>query len=82
MFGSDWPVCRAGCSYAQWLGTVQELCGGLSAAERESVLGGTARQAYGLDTRLRGSAGRGARGARDGSGRPAFHAGRDSGGEP
>jgi L-fuconolactonase len=53
MFGSDWPVCLVGVSYAQWLATVRELCGGLSAAERESVLGGTARRAYGLDARRR-----------------------------
>jgi len=53
MFGSDWPVCLAGCGYAQWLGTVRELCRGLSAAEREEVLGGTARDAYGLDARSR-----------------------------
>jgi L-fuconolactonase len=51
MFGSDWPVCLAGCGYAQWLGTVRALCGELSARERESVLGGTARLAYGLDKR-------------------------------
>ena len=48
MFGSDWPVCLAACSYSQWLAAVRELCGGLSAAERERVLGGTARLAYGL----------------------------------
>jgi len=51
MFGSDWPVCLAGCGYAQWLGTVRELCRGLSAAERGKVLGGTAREAYGLDAK-------------------------------
>ena len=51
MFGSDWPVCLAACSYSQWLATVRELCGGLSAAERERVLGGTARLAYGLGAR-------------------------------
>jgi L-fuconolactonase len=62
MFGSDWPVCLAACGYSQWLGTVRELCRKLSAAERESVLGGTARRAYGLDARRpqgRGAAGRG-----------------------
>jgi L-fuconolactonase len=51
MFGSDWPVCLAACPYSRWLATVRELCGGLSAGERESVLGGTARSAYGLDAR-------------------------------
>jgi L-fuconolactonase len=53
MFGSDWPVCLAACSYSQWLATVWELCRGLSVVEREDVLGGTARRAYGLDARVR-----------------------------
>jgi L-fucono-1,5-lactonase len=51
MFGSDWPVCLAACPYSRWLATVRELCAGLSAGERENVLGGTARSAYGLDAR-------------------------------
>ncbi len=53
MFGSDWPVCLAGCSYSRWLATVRELCAGLSAGERDRVLGGTARKAYRLDARAR-----------------------------
>jgi L-fuconolactonase len=53
MFGSDWPVCLAACPYPRWLGTVHELCDGLSAGEREDVMGGTARRAYGLDSRSR-----------------------------
>ena len=53
MFGSDWPVCLAGCGYAQWLAMVRDLCGGLSAAERGMALGGTARLAYGLDAASR-----------------------------
>lgn len=56
MFGSDWPVCLAACSYARWLATVGELCATLSPSERESVLGGTARRAYGLDARARAAA--------------------------
>lgn len=36
MFGSDWPVCLAACSYARWLATVAELCAALSPAERDS----------------------------------------------
>jgi L-fuconolactonase len=51
MFGSDWPVCLASCGYSEWLATIRELCGGLSATECEWVLGGTARLAYGLDAR-------------------------------
>lgn len=62
MFGSDWPVCLAACSYARWFETVRELCAGLSSAERESVLGGAARRAYGLDARARVAAGAAARG--------------------
>ena len=53
MVGSDWPVCLAACSYSRWLGTVRELCSGLSDTERDEVLGGTARRAYGLDARAR-----------------------------
>jgi L-fuconolactonase len=53
MFGSDWPVCLGACSYSSWLATVRELCARLSAGERESVLGGTTRRAYGLDARGR-----------------------------
>jgi len=56
MFGSDWPVCLAACPYARWLATVRELCGTLSPAERESVLGGSARRAYRLDARARAAA--------------------------
>jgi L-fuconolactonase len=51
MFGSDWPVCLAACSYSGWLATVRDMCAGLSEAEREDVLGGTARRAYRLDAR-------------------------------
>jgi L-fuconolactonase len=53
MFGSDWPVCLAACSYSRWLATVGELCCALTAGEREMVLGGTARRAYGLDAGAR-----------------------------
>ena len=53
MFGSDWPVCLAACPYPRWLDTVRELCAGLAAGERASVLGGTARNAYALDARRR-----------------------------
>lgn len=53
MFGSDWPVCLAACSYSRWLATVGELCRALTTGEREMVMGGTARRAYGLDARAR-----------------------------
>lgn len=48
MFGSDWPVCRLATTYSDWLGTVQELIGSLSTAERAAILGGTATRVYGL----------------------------------
>ena len=51
MFGSDWPVCLAACPYPRWLATVGELSAGLSATEREELMGKTARRAYGLDRR-------------------------------
>jgi L-fuconolactonase len=51
MFGSDWPVCLAACTYPRWLAAVRELCAGLSAGEREDLMGGTARRAYQLDAR-------------------------------
>jgi L-fuconolactonase len=57
MFGSDWPVCLGACSYSRWIATARELCASLSAGERDSVLGGAARRAYGLDSRARRAGG-------------------------
>ncbi len=48
MFGSDWPVCLLAASYREVAGAATELLAGLSAAEREQVLGGTAARAYRL----------------------------------
>ncbi|NMD57419.1 MULTISPECIES: amidohydrolase family protein [Tsukamurella] len=48
MFGSDWPVCLLQASYAQVLGLTVDLLDGASPAEREAVLGGTARRVYRL----------------------------------
>ena len=49
MFGSDWPVCLLAASYREVAGAATELlAGGLSAAEREQVLGGTDARAYRL----------------------------------
>jgi L-fuconolactonase len=48
MFGSDWPVCLLAASYEQVAGAARELLTGLSAAERDQVLGGTAAGAYRL----------------------------------
>jgi L-fuconolactonase len=48
MFGSDWPVCLLAASYDKVVGLVEELTAGLTTAERNSVLGGTATAVYGL----------------------------------
>jgi L-fuconolactonase len=45
MFGSDWPVCLLGVTYARWLSCV---LGALSATERQRVCSATAIEAYGL----------------------------------
>ena len=48
MFGSDWPVCQLGCTYARWIETVGRFIESLSTAEQERVWGGTAIEAYKL----------------------------------
>jgi L-fuconolactonase len=48
MFGSDWPVCLAACSYTRWHEVVSAFLSRLSAAEQASVWGGAAAQAYRL----------------------------------
>jgi L-fuconolactonase len=48
MFGSDWPVCLLGASYARWFEAASGLLKGLSPADRAAVFGGNAQQAYGL----------------------------------
>jgi L-fuconolactonase len=47
MFGSDWPVAVAACSYKKWIEVAERSTASLSASERERVFGGTAREAYG-----------------------------------
>ena len=46
MFGSDWPVCLVGSTYARWLEAVNALAAGLSPAERARLMGETAAEAY------------------------------------
>ena len=46
MFGSDWPVCILGGSYASVWDNTQKLLAGLSEADRDAVLGGTAVSFY------------------------------------
>ena len=48
MFGSDWPVCRVAGGWAAWASAAEELLAGLSPADLDQVLQGTARRTYGL----------------------------------
>jgi L-fuconolactonase len=50
MAGSDWPVCILASTYKQWWSALHEWCSGLSQAQAEQILGGTARRAYKLET--------------------------------
>lgn len=53
MIGSDWPVCRQAAEYGEAMGVVEAYLGALSADEQSAVLGGTAIEWYGLDSRLK-----------------------------
>jgi L-fuconolactonase len=48
MFGTDWPVCTLGGSYAQVCAVYQELTVELSAAEQDAIFDATARRVYRL----------------------------------
>jgi L-fuconolactonase len=48
MFGSDWPVCLAACTYRRWHDVAAEFLSRLSATEQARVWGGTATEAYRL----------------------------------
>jgi L-fuconolactonase len=48
IFGTDWPVCLAACSYPRWCDIVGRFTSALSAEERADIFGGTAERAYGL----------------------------------
>ena len=48
MFGSDWPVMLVASNYKGWVDAVQQAISGLSNAERERIMGGTAVEAYKL----------------------------------
>jgi L-fuconolactonase len=48
MFGSDWPVCTLAASYVEVLELARSALDGLSRAEQDAVLGGTARRFYSL----------------------------------
>jgi L-fuconolactonase len=51
MAGSDWPVCCLATTHREWFSTLDELIGGLSAAEREMILGRVAIEVYSLERR-------------------------------
>lgn len=48
MWGSDWPVVRLRCEYAEWLATARALTAGLDEAGRAALFGGTAARFYAL----------------------------------
>lgn len=50
IWGSDWPVCTLASDYARWVDTTDQLLAGLSASERDAILGGNAARAYNLRT--------------------------------
>ena len=50
MFGSDWPVCLVATGYGQWVSLVAEYAARLGPAERDRIFGGTAAEAYGLES--------------------------------
>jgi L-fuconolactonase len=47
MFGSDWPMCLMGTTYARWYQTATNWLATLSPAEQARILGGTALEASG-----------------------------------
>ncbi|WIY23430.1 amidohydrolase family protein [Parasedimentitalea psychrophila] len=48
IWGSDWPVCLLASSYEHWMETTDSLLSGLSASERDAILGENAARAYSL----------------------------------
>ncbi len=48
LFGTDWPVCLAGVSYARWMQTVETALRTMSEDERAAVLGENAQRIYRL----------------------------------
>ena len=50
MFGSDWPVMTVACPYNRWVEIVDRATSSLSPDERDRVLGGTAKEAYQLQS--------------------------------
>lgn len=50
MAGSDWPVCLAASSYAQWWQVLEHWAAPLSADQQEQIFGLTASSFYGLQS--------------------------------
>lgn len=48
MWGSDWPVVRLRCEYADWRAAAEALTEGMTEAERARIYGGTAAEFYRL----------------------------------
>ncbi len=48
MYGSDWPMCLLAASYGRWFDAFSRFASGLSCAERDRILGGTAAEVYGI----------------------------------
>ena len=48
MFGTDWPVCRLKCEYADWVAAIRGYIAPLTAAEQAAIMGGTAARVYGV----------------------------------
>lgn len=49
LYGSDWPLAELGGGPPAWRSAFDELVSGLSAGERDALLGGNAARAYSLD---------------------------------
>jgi L-fuconolactonase len=50
MIGSDWPVCLLASEYASLIAVVGDAFAQLSVADRESIMGATAAEFYGVDS--------------------------------
>ena len=48
MLGSDWPVCLVATQYADWFALLRRVIARFSVAEQQSILSGTAREAYSI----------------------------------
>ena len=48
MFGGDWPVCKLGASFAQWVNALKEIVDGRPMADQKKLFHDNARALYGL----------------------------------